>query len=395
MRVLAWPGSAYKQQPYIFQLYTHLETQGVEVTSFQPRRLYQGSFDVWHMHWPENRLMDPNPLWAGAMASRLIGEMLVAKARGIKIIWTAHNLAQHEKRHLHMEPWFWQAFTRLIDGWIALSPSGKELAEAKFPALINKPSFLIPHGHYRGHYRDDLSREEARRRLEIPSSAKVISSVGHIRAYKNVPHLVRTFRQVRGEDLVLLIAGRVKDAWIRDEIHAAAGDDPRIRLRLEFIPDDDISLYMRASDLVALPYTDILNSSSALLALTFDVPVLVPTHGAMEDLQRYAGASWVRTFRDDLSSEDLAQAVAWSTQPRQALTLSDLNWDRLAEQTLRAYQVVHHGVPTPTRVSEPVRLPGARGVRRGTPSNPSRLSRNLPDKQISRGARKDLQEPRP
>lgn len=393
MRVLAWPSSVQRHQPYIVQLYTHLEERGVEVTNFHPRRLVGKPFDIWHMHWPENRLIDPNPLWAGVMASRLMGEMLVAKALGTKIIWTAHNLSQHEKRHPHMEPWFWRAFTRLIDGWIALSPSGKRLAEAKFPALKNKPSFHIPHGHYRDHYSNAFSREEARRKLDIPDSARVISSVGHIRAYKNIPHLINTFCQVPDEDLVLLIAGRVKDAWIRNAIYKAAGDDPRVRLRLEFVPDDDVSLYMRASDLVALPYTDILNSSSALLALTFNVPVLVPTRGAMQDLQHYAGPSWVRTFEDDLTPEDLDQAIAWSTDPRETLTLNELNWDRLAEQTLSAYQAVQSGVPS--RIPETVRLPNPIAVRGHKPSPSSNRVRILQDKRSPNTTHKDLQGPRP
>lgn len=350
MRVLAWPGTAHRQQPYITQLYTHLQRLGVELTEFSAYKTFGRGYDVWHMHWPENRLLDPNPVWAGLQATRLLAEMQAARARGTKILWTAHNLGQHEKRHPHMEPLFWQRFTRLLDGWIALSPDGRRLAEAKFPALRSRPSFIVPLGHYRGCYRDDVSRSEARRVLGISPSARVVGFVGQIRAYKNVPHLVRTFKALPEPDSALLIVGRTKDAWLQKEIRAAAGDDPRVRLFLEFAPDDDVQLYLRAADLLALPYQDILNSSSAVLALSFDVPVLVPARGAMDDLQRYTGRRWVRTFAGELTARALAEALTWAEEPRPALALSELSWDKLAGQTLNAYKAVCTGKAVGTGV---------------------------------------------
>jgi beta-1,4-mannosyltransferase len=392
MRVLAWPGFAHSQQPYIVQLYRHLEALGTEVTEFSPFVTLKETFDVWHMHWPENRLIDPNPLWAGAQASRLLAEMHAAKLRGTKIVWTAHNLKQHEGRHPHLEPHFWRHFTRMLDGWIALSPDGHALAEAKFPALRGKPSFIVPLGHYRGYYRDTVSRTEARRVLGVSETARVVAFAGHIRPYKNVPHLIRTFRQLPAQDHALLVVGRSKGEGLEDEITAAAGDDPRIKLFLTFVPNDDMQLYLRASDLLALPYKDILNSSSAMLALSFGVPVLVPAIGAMGDLQRYAGERWVRTFEGDLSAQRLAEAVRWAAAPRPALKLTELSWERLAQRTLSAYKTVCTGVPTPTvpnAAAAPARValrhPGAPQPRRLLP--PSQRREDVPSSTGARGRR--------
>ncbi len=386
MRVLAWPGLNYVQQPYITRLYTHLEALDAEVTDFSPFMTVKRSFDVWHMHWPENRLIDPRSFWAGAQATRLLTEMHAARARGTKIIWTAHNLKQHEGRHPRLEPHFWRQFVRLLDGWIALSPEGQRLAEAKFPHLKKVPSFIVPLGHYRGHYRDTFSRAAARRRLGIDETARVVSFAGHIRAYKNVPHLVRTFRQLPGGDLALLIVGKTKDAWLRDEINSAAGSDPRVKLCLEFVPDDDLQLYLRASDLMALPYQDILNSSSAMLALSFDVPALVPARGAMGDLQRYAGEAWVRTFQGELTPETLSGALEWAAAPRAALQLAELGWNAIAQKTLAAYEAVCGRVATKAKVLRPTSAQTALHTtlpppRRALPSvPPTRGSHTLPER---------------
>ena len=360
MHVLAWPGLGYSQQPYITQLYRQLERQGTEVTDFSAFATLKKTFDVWHMHWPENRLIDPNPVWAAAQATRLLIEMQAARLRGTKIVWTAHNLKQHEGRHPHLEPHFWHRFVRLLDGWIALSPEGRRLAECRFPHLCEVPSFLVPLGHYRGYDRDEVSRSAARWTLGVSETARVVSFVGHIRAYKNVAHLVHTFRQLPEDDLALLIVGRAKDAWLRDEITAAAGADPRVKLFLNFVPDDDLQLYLRASDLVALPYQDILNSSSAVLALSFDVPALVPAQGAMGDLQRYAGRDWIRTFEGELSASALTDALGWAAAPKPALDLADLEWDSVARRTLAAYETVAEGGAARPQVFP---APARRGLR--------------------------------
>ena len=381
MRVLAWPGLSYAQQPYITQLYTHLERLGAEVTSFRAFLPVRKPFDVWHMHWPENRLIDPSPVWAAAQSARLLAEMQAARLRGTKIVWTAHNLKQHEGRHPHLEPLFWNRFVRLLDGWTALSPAGKRLAEAKFPHLKRVPSFVIPHGHYLGSYPDDLSRAEARAVLGLAETTRVAAFVGQIRAYKNVPHLIRTFRAMSADtakgaaDTALVVAGRVKDEWLRRDLYGAAAGDPRVKLALSFVADHDMQTYLNAADLVALPYKDILNSGSALLGLSFGTPVLVPAQGAMEDLQRYAGGSWVRTFAGELDPQALAGALDWATGPRPPLDLSELDWDRVALRTLRAFTAVCTRVPTRTPARSPLPTFGqpelhteARGVRRPAPS---------------------------
>lgn len=380
MRVLAWPGLGYAQQPYITQLYTHLERLGADVTGFTPFATAKKPFDVWHMHWPENRLIDPNPAWAAAQSARLFAEMHAARLRGTKIVWTAHNLKQHEGRHPHLEPLFWRRFVRLLDGWTALSPAGKRLAEAKLPHLKKVPSFVIPHGHYLGSYPDDLSRAEARRVLGLAESTRVAAFVGQIRAYKNVPHLIRTFRALpdgAAGDTALVVAGRVKDDWLRRDLEEAAGGDRRVKLILNFVPDHEMQTYLNAADLVALPYKDILNSGSALLGLSFGRPVLVPARGAMEDLQRYAGEAWVRTFTGELDAPALADALAWAAAPRPPLDLSGLDWDKIASKTLGAFTAVCTRVParTPARpflptFGRPEAYAEARPARRPTPARP-------------------------
>ena len=56
-------------------------------------------------------------------------------------------------------------------------------------------------------------------------------------------------------------------------------------------------MFFSAADLVVLPFSDIMHSGSAILALSFNKPVLVPARGALPELQTRVGAAWVQTYR--------------------------------------------------------------------------------------------------
>jgi glycosyltransferase involved in cell wall biosynthesis len=138
--------------------------------------------------------------------------------------------------------------------------------------------------------------------------------------------------------VVLLVAGAPHSLELGDEVRAAAGDDPRVRLELARIPDEAVQRYLRAADLVALPFRDITNSASALLALSFDRPVLVPARGAMGELRALAGGHWVRTYDGELVPAELAAALDWAGWPRAAPPrLEALAWPGIARRTLAAY----------------------------------------------------------
>jgi beta-1,4-mannosyltransferase len=103
-----------------------------------------------------------------------------------------------------------------------------------------------------------------------------------------------------------------------------------------------VPIYFRAAELIVLPYRDILNSGTALLSLSFNRPVLVPDRGAMKELREKVGRKWVRTFVGEINARELEQALTWVTQisrPSEPY-LGDLEWPKLAEQTLHAYQEV-------------------------------------------------------
>jgi glycosyltransferase involved in cell wall biosynthesis len=340
--VLAWPGlGARAKNPYTWLLCSHLAALGVRVRDFTPARALRGGYDVLHVHWPEKALN------AGSLPGRVAGAFAAlamieaAHLHGARVAWTAHNARPHESRHPRLEEWFWSAVARRVDAVIHPSVAGQEAVEARFPDLAHRPHAVVPLGHFRGTYADTVSREEARAGFGISDGARVVAFLGLVRPYKNVPHLIRTVRALPREagPVVLLVGGAPHSPALAGEIREAAGGDPRVRLALEHVPDDDIQRYLRAADLVVLPFRDITNSASALLALSFDRPVLVPALGAMGELQALAGAEWVRTYDEGLTPDLLARALDWAVQrPPGAPRLDALEWPEIARRTLAVYR---------------------------------------------------------
>lgn len=342
IRVCAWPAFATRRlNPYTALLYEHLPAT-VDVREFSISRVLLDRIDIWHVHWPEFFLNRPNSLQALIRAVGLLALMSVVRRRGVRIVWTIHNLHAHENRHPLIEKWFSARMHKRLDGVISLSHTALREARLQFPRLSGLPSFVIPIGHYRGVYPDSVSETQAREQLAIPTNSKVILSIGHIRPYKNIVGLINAFRDTSDPAAVLLIAGRSQSDALEREIREAVGDDTRIRLHLTFIADEELQLYFRAADLVALPFVEILNSSSTVTALSFDRPVLVPAMGSLGELHRYVGSDWLRLFTGSLSSSELSAALAWARNKRSRgrAPLDRFDWNRIGADTARAYETL-------------------------------------------------------
>jgi len=346
LKVLGWPGfTSENGNPYTRLLYEAMEAGAdVEVDGFTMFEPFQRRYDVWHVHWPEDFLSYPSKVSAYTYVTAELLLFAWARLRGTKLVWTVHDLGPHESYHPWLEALFWPLFLPLVDGIISLSETAREEAFARFPVLRRCPSAVVPHGHYRSAYPDPVPRADARRQLDLPERARVALFFGRIRPYKNVPKLTAVFRQWTDPDARLLVAGNPSEEDLGATIAERAAGDARVSTELRFVEEHEVPAIFGASDLVVLPYDDIMHSGSALLALSFDRPVLVPDRGAMSELQARVGADWMRTYDDALTPDTLADAMDWAeSQDRSARApLDDLNWAPLARQTVDLYRRVLH-----------------------------------------------------
>ena len=348
LRVLAQPAFRRRElNPYNWQLSTSLQAAGVQVCEFTRSEALRGGHDIWHLHWPDTEaLFTRGDLPMVIKRSiRLLLLLQLARTRGTRVVWTVHNLRSHEQRFPRIERWFWRWFVREVDGVICLSRHSVGMVIERFPLLARVPFFVVPHGHYRELYPNTSTRADARAPLGIDPTARVMTFIGQIREYKNLPELITAFRELQDPSLRLLVAGRTTSSRLDELLRGAAAGDPRIRLDLRLIPEDEMQLFLNAADLVVLPYRDVLNSGAALLALSFNRPVLAPDAGALPELQEQVGPAWLKLYRGTLTADSLHTALQWASgTPRPpAAPLEFAGWSEVARATIAAYRSVLAG----------------------------------------------------
>ena len=209
-------------------------------------------------------------------------DIRLARLLGARFIWTLHNLETHEPIHRDLQQRVQRWFARQCDAIRVFDPDmvGRAVIYLDTDPIRFR---VVPHGSYIGVYAD-VDRTEARRRLGIPDDAFTMVSFGEMRPYKGLPALIHLVRGTNDTDLRVVIAGRPSVPQVAQSLRTLAEGDPRIILRADFIPAEDVSTYFRAADVVVLPFESIDNSGSAILAMSFGLPVVAPRLGGLPRL---------------------------------------------------------------------------------------------------------------
>lgn len=257
-----------------------------------------GDPGVFNIQWPDPILQpSPGPFSAQLALDEFTESLLRYKARGGRLVWTVHNVVPHEGKFRWAEVQLGALLAEQADVVHLLSEATIEAA-APYYTIDPAKAVVIEHSSYDGLYPDWISREGARERLGLLPSERVLVTVGGVRPYKGLDRLVDVFDELSRTDpsLRLLIAGRPGKLARSASFEKRCLDHPRIEALFEFVPDDQLQVWMRAADLAVLPYRNILNSGSFLLAQSFGLPVVAPRAGA---LAQYEDEPHVRLFPAD------------------------------------------------------------------------------------------------
>jgi len=342
MKILAKPAFANRHtDPGNANLYSELIKQGIEVQEWSMLRIILGSYDLVHIHWPDNILK--TKFWWNALIKLSLLMMVLVWIRFFRrrsVIWTAHNIESHENWHPRTEKLFWDQLTKHIDGILVHEIGiGKRLHLLR-PQLKLVRMKTIPLAHFRGHYPCDISRQEARERLGIKNDEFVYGFLGQLRPYKNVNSLIKAFLGLP-EGNRLIIAGNPIDKAMQESLKKAAQGNKQIELHFEFVEDTDLQAFYKAFDLVVLPFSQITNSGSALLALSFGCPVLMADSPTLLNMQVEFGEEYVSFFKHTLDTATLtATANRVAVSKRNFLDLSQREITTVAQKTIQFYRDV-------------------------------------------------------
>ena len=281
---------------------------------------------------------------------------LYYKALGKKIVFTAHNIDAAARDH--RQSWANRASLRfnyqIVDHIIVHTERMKAELTRDFGVAGSKIS-VIPHGIMSAVPETNLSRTDARQRLGIGGEDRVILAFGLITPYKGLEYLVEAVGRLHRENkkFTLVIAGRVKecaDYWkqIQSLIEQNALSK-QVITQLRHIPDEEVEIYFKAADVLAMPYRNIFQSGVIFLAYRFGLPVVATDVGSLKEVVTADQSGFIARADD---AADLAGAIdrffasdLFLDQQNQRQQLRDrasarYSWSGIGSQTQRVYEQV-------------------------------------------------------
>jgi glycosyltransferase involved in cell wall biosynthesis len=268
--------------------------------------------------------------------ARFSALMSLIRCRGAKIFWIAHNLYPHNGGKAVRAHRVGRRVMVALSSWIgAHSDAAATRIREEFG--VSKRSIVrLEHGNWVGLYPNEMSREEARRRLAIAQGAFVFLFIGLCKEYKNLVHLVRSHKEVQG-DSNLWIAGLFQSQTYFDEVQAAVSGSERITVRNGRVPSHDMQIYLNACDVVVLPYKEILTSGAAMLALSFGRPVLAPRLPSLVELISGDCGLLYDPVADHALTEAMGAVRSQRFDPARIVSHAlEFSWQRSAQSFVRA-----------------------------------------------------------
>lgn len=353
IKVLMVP-DATPGNPYQRQLAAALDHRGVHVALANPAGALpllsvvaeHAPINILHLHWTHRLVVANSRLKSVLKGVRFIMELAWLRWRGVRLVWTAHNLLEHEQRHPGIELFFGRLAEHLYHHIIVhCDQARRAVAETYRISPPRQPKLhTIPHGHFLDSYPNAVGQTEARTRLGLDPAGLLLLHFGQIRPYKGVFELLDAFESLEAPSVAVLIAGRPWDEATAEALRVRAQRNPRIHLYLDFVPDEEVQIYLNAADVVVLPYRGVLTSGSAMLAMSFGRAVVMPRSGCAEEMLagEHGALLYDATGDGDMSLKQAMQHMLC----RDLASMGEHNrkraecfgWDAIAWLTERAYR---------------------------------------------------------
>lgn len=299
---------------------------------------------ILHIHWlfqfslPWARRQP----WARWLMERWFRWYLrIAQVLGYKIVWTAHDLLPHEQ--IFTDDIQARAFLlSRTSAVIALSDSTASELRSLGACSVD----VVPLGQYSEPHPIVLTREQARGTFGFSPDDVVLSLIGRIEEYKGADLLVSAAAELASSSKIrVLIAGTCPDEQYREKLNYLIGKSGgRVASNLEWIPDEDLARFYQATDFAVIPFREISNSASLLLAQSFGKPIVIPDLPALRDIPASAAirfnpredslADVLRRLEQISETEYLAVSSAghdWATR---------FDWPGAARMTVGVYEEV-------------------------------------------------------
>lgn len=188
------------------------------------------------------------------------------------LVMICHNVLPHEARWWDslLARGVFQCGTRFI---VQSAEEERRLLSLRPGARV----VIAPHPVYSMFADDKVSKEQARRQLQLPPDAPVLLFFGIVREYKGLQDVLAALPEIRAQlgRVILLIAGEFwedKRPYLELIEQLRIGDS--VIIEDKYIPNEDVATYFSAADVLVAPYRRATGSGVIQMARGFGIPVI-------------------------------------------------------------------------------------------------------------------------
>jgi len=311
------------------------------------------SVNILHFHWIENFFRSKRkPLYILRFLIFLFCLQIIKFFLKKKIIVTLHNVLPHEILDKRLDIIGFSMILKIAD-IVIVHNKFSYTSCINFYKILPSKVYVIPHGNFIKYYLDKISKEDARRLLQIRNDSFVILFFGHIRRYKGLERILPILEELLNNypNLVVLLAGNCRDSLLKQElISLAQRFKNRILLHIGYIPDKYVQVYMGAADIGVIPYKRIWTPGSLLLFMSFSKPVIIPRLPAVVEVIGKEYELYFDPYEDRQLKHSIERAITLhSNNSLRKVGLHlyakvlEYKWEDIAFQTRRLYEkVIYH-----------------------------------------------------
>lgn len=362
IKVLAYPKDRNPYQELLYEelrqkksvIITYLginflnsQTLGLILLPFELIKYRLKHYNIFHLHWiypfglpTENKLLK-NFLSRAFFSIYFRFILKLIKTLNFKLIWTVHEVIPIENEFLNGY-WTRRLLAKFCDAKIVHAKSS--IREMQKLGLNLKNTHINPIGNYIGVYKNEVTRDIARKYFNFNNKDFILLFFGVIKPYKGVENLLETFKQLakKRKKVKLLVAGNCNDKDLKKKLNNYQKEfNEDIKIYPEFIKNDELQYFFNCTDITIFPFNEITTSSSVILALSFGKPVICPGIGNLKDLPKNVGF-----FYKPSKKNGLLNCIEKAIVNKEKLKYigenafdyaKSLSWDKIAEKTYDIY----------------------------------------------------------
>lgn len=340
---------------FVSSLGNALQQQGCEVV-YGLERLWTDEIfdcDIIHFQWPEGIFGLFGHHVTGNELEQVGQRLVLLKERGIRLFMQIHNLKPHTNKDPNVLRLYELLYSQ-ADVMVHMGNYSRELLQPQYP---NAQHVVIPHHIYDNVLPFSVSQQEARQRLHLPQSKKIILSFGKFRNDKERNFVLDLKNKcshspqlsiVNCQSSLFLMPGFYRETlhtwnpkkFVTRLFHTLNYRVKGIKFSNEVIPDDRMQCYYCAADVVLIQRLDILNSGNLPMAFAAGKVVVGPDVGNVGQILHDTGNFTFDPEDTESAICALRKALETTSKGKENKEYSAKYWssDIIAAELLKCYQ---------------------------------------------------------